>query len=209
MTDLERIKDRFEHWHGLADARHIAEGKSWYREAHAFAQEVATTYDVPLYKVCGVIAALSPAVWWDLNKRQAENLVQAYADGGELEAVVVSTYGRQGAKARSILRDGLDSYDVQALLGKRAFKTVAFYWNILRYPDTLAVTIDQHIIAAADFTEYFTQSARWCYDLLSQAICELAATYGYKPFELQAILWITYKDLTDARSPEEKANLPF
>lgn len=200
---LERVKDRLRHWYGLAEVRHIASGKAWYREAHEFAVGLSETYDIPLYKVVGVIAAISPSVYWDQNKRQAEKLCQAYADGGPLEDVVVTTYGRQAVKARQILRDAQHGIHVNEMLGKRAFKTKSFYWNILRYPDSLAVTIDQHIISAAGFENRWVQGSKWCYNLLADAIRELAVELNLKPYELQAIIWITYKEIVDTK------DLPF
>lgn len=193
-----RVKERLLHWLGLAEARHIAAGKLWYREAHGFAVELSRLYDIPLPSVVGVIAALSPSVYWSANKQQAEALCRAYADGGPLSAVVVTTYGKQAAKARKILETGIVS------LGKRPYKTSNFYENILCPDSHGAVTVDQHIVTAAGFTEFWVCGAKWCYDLIANALQEIAAQQGLLPCEVQAIIWLTYKDLTDSKSPVER-----
>lgn len=205
MTELTRIKRRLDHWYGLADARHIWAGKAWYREAHQFALEITCVYDIPLYKVVGVIAAISPSIAWPVNKKQAEDLCRAYADNGILENVIVSTYGKQAMKARDILRTAKGPIDTARLLGTRAFKTEAFFWNILDVTSR-HVTIDQHIIAAAGWEKKWVQSARHCYTLIESAIADLAVKYKMKSYEFQAVIWITYKDLTNPKIEEE---IPF
>lgn len=204
-----RVKERLLHWLGLAEARHIAAGKLWYLEAHEFAKELSHVYNIPLARVVGVIAALSPSVHWSANRRQAENLCRAHADGDPLESVVVTTYGRQAAKARTFLISN------KINLGKRAFKTQAFYHNILYPGGSDCVTVDQHMVAAANFTEFWVSSAHWCYNLFVDVIREIASDHGLQPHQAQAIIWLTYKDLTDSKHPtervedEENKELPF
>jgi len=209
MTEQERIENRFRAWYQLATAKQRAEGKAWYREARAFARELSRTYGIPLVQVCGVIAALSPSVAWDVNKRQAEALCRAFSNGGDLADVVVSTYGKQAAKAREIIQLAKTRYDeldrrglIFEILGVRAFKTWAFFDNIYRL-NGQDVTIDQHIIMAADFAELWTQSAKWCYDLLARSMRKVAEELKLKPHQLQAIIWLTYKET------KESAEIPI
>ncbi len=205
--NAKRIKTRLSHWYDLAEARHIASGKNWYREAHDFARELAHMHGVGFHRTVGVIAALSPSVFWELNKRQAESLIGAYADGADLTSVTVSTYGKQADKARRILTDAVSCADVTDILGVRAFKTLAFFSNLYSYPDSLCVTVDQHIIDAAGYGRFWVQSAIWCYELLAEAICLLAKEVNLRPYEVQAIIWITYKDAVGRKMMEE--DLPF
>ena len=210
-----RIKERLYHWYGLASADHRAKGRIWYINAYEFALELSGRYNVALEQAVGVIAALSPSVYWEANKRQAEALCRAHCDGEDLMNIVVTTYGRQAQKARdilSILSVGFDSDDIRAMLGKRAFKTQAFFDNIFDpwyggheegpHP---SVTIDQHIVEAAGFTEFWTCSAAWCYLLIKDIIREMALEQNMLPCQMQAIIWIVYKDLTDSRHPGERA----
>jgi len=200
---FRRIKTRLEHWLGLANAGQIAKGKTWYTDARAFAMELGYTYCIPFTKVVGVIAALSPAVRWDANKQQAENLCRAFSDGGPLEAVVLTTYGKQAKKAMDIL--SAQPVDIRQKLGERAFKTRAFFDNICHTQFGSEVTVDQHIIAAAGFTDFWVQGARWCYKLIESVIQKIAEEHRMVPCQVQAIIWLTYKDLTDSKNRAERA----
>jgi len=210
-----RVEHRLRHWFDLAMPEHIAKGSVWYTEARAFALEVSVWYKIPMPVVCGVIAALSPSVFWELNMVQARTLCRAHAEGGDLESVVVSTYGKQAEKARDILTCGhTNPGKVEDILcrnvagRRRAFKTLAFFRNILD-AGSLAVTVDQHIVAAAGFEEEFTQSAAWCYDLLADAIRDIAAPTGYRPYQVQAIIWTVYKATVGRRAPVVNEPAPF
>lgn len=200
------VEARIRHWHGLATACQIARGSVWYTEARAFCTVLATEYDVPYVRVCGVVAALSPAVYWELNKRQAEALIQAHAEGQDLGDVVLSTYGAQAAKARAILTApdlGPEPQEtVRRMLGARAFKTWAFFDNLV-HAASQDVTVDRHIVAACDLEGKFTQSAAWCYNLVRDAIRAVADELGCLPYELQAVVWVTYKETTGAYSNAE------
>ncbi len=211
MTEQERIENRFRAWYQLATAKQRAEGKSWYREAREFAREIARPYPRSVLthtKVCGVLAALSPSVAWDINKRQAEALCRAFASDGDIAEVVVSTYGKQAEKAREIVRSNSGGAhireSIRGILGARAFKTWAFFDNIY-LPESQHVTIDQHIIMAADFGGLWVQSAHWCYDLLAEAMRTVARDedIDLKPHQLQAIIWLTYKET------KESAEIPI
>lgn len=200
---VERIRERLQHWFDLASPDHRARGMMWYRNARAFAVELSDVYDLPLRRVVGVIAVLSPSVHWESNKRQAEALCRAHADGGPLEAVVLTTYRKQAHKAIKILADKRD--DVVLTLGGRAFKTIAFYNNILRPDNHQFVTVDRHMVKAAGFTDFWVNSAAWCYDVIAEALMSIADHTGLVPNQIQAIIWLTYKDLTDSKHPAERA----
>lgn len=211
------VEKRLRAWFDLASAAERAEGRTWYNNVNAFIEEVSVATGLSLPRVAGVVAALSPSVYWAANRRQAEALCRAYADGEDLAAVVLTTYGRQAAKAREILtasriedenpqRSGYAI--IRGILGKRAFKTGAFFDNILD-PDDVAglVTVDQHIIAAAGMGDFYVQGARWCYNLIANAIRKLAHDHGYLPQQMQAIIWLAYKAERAERQQAEE--LPF
>lgn len=179
-----------------ASAKQWASGVAWYANARAFALRLAWRYSVPFETVCGVISALSPGVYWELNQTQAESLIR----GDENPSL--STYGRQVEKARRILSARLtDVLAIRKILGRRAFKTWAFFDNI-RNPESSEVTIDQHIIDAAGLTTVWTKSARNCYYRLAAIIRQLAAHYCLRPYEAQAIIWTVHADLSTKKRPE-------
>src|SRR5687767_1063386 len=85
----------------------IHEGQNWYIEAHNFAFILSQTYQINLDKVCAVISALSPAVSWDQNKKDAKALCQLFDLNLHNENVYqyhnFSTYGQNVQKAVNIL----------------------------------------------------------------------------------------------------------
>lgn len=208
------VRERLAAVYALADENTRARGLVWYQEANAFAQALADRLGLGLPSVCGVIAALSPSVAWEVNKWQTKALCEVYAAGGDLDTVPLSTYSRQCAKAKKILSDRLLTAGIEEALGMRAFKTRAFFENILR-PDTSdRVTVDQHMIVAAGMEDSFTQSAVWCYALIVQIIRELSAFATIQPCQMQAILWLTWVGLSDWARPrdlteDEIEALPF
>ena len=61
------------------------EGQEWYADAHAYAVQLSKRYDhVSLSQAAGIIAALSPQVSWDLNKRLAVELIETRTAAGAL-----------------------------------------------------------------------------------------------------------------------------
>ena len=209
-NEIKRLADICKGWYAISTSRQRATGSVWYPDALAFCWELADNHRMDTVKVTGVVAALSPAVYWDLNKRQAEALLQAYATGGmeSADQVVLSTYGRQAVKAKRILALPGDSFGyvsrtaILDILGRRAFKTRTFFLSIL--DNDQAVCIDRHIITALNFSDRWVQGSVWCYDLLADAIRHAADDLGLVPHDLQAIIWITFKEVANAYSLAEQ-----
>jgi hypothetical protein len=211
--DIRQTADRARAWYAIATHAQRAEGSAWYANARTFCQHVADAcVGLTVEHVAGVTAALSPAVYWDLNKRQAEALCVAYAHGGMESArqVVLSTYGKQAAKAYRILALHWHSHEPIAelreiiceILGKRAWKTRAFFLNIL--DDETRACIDRHMVQALGFADRWTQSARWCYETLERGVLLAAEELEIDSFVLQATIWFTYKQQADAYSAAEQ-----
>jgi len=199
-------EEHVRYWLDSCPAAAWAEGITWYDEAAEFIHRLSTETGVPDVAIAGVVAALSPSVYWGLNKRQAEAMVRQYADSGmeHIDLVPTSTYGGQVKKAHRILAlDCPATNDVERILGRRAFKTRAFFRNLLRLasPD---VCVDTHIVRALGWEDRFTQSARWCYDRLAAAIATVAVERGMKPCTVQAIVWCSYKHQTEAYNAQER-----
>ncbi|MCX7429376.1 MAG: hypothetical protein NTW96_27600 [Planctomycetia bacterium] len=204
-----RIEKRLCSWYGLSCSRLRADGLAWYRAAREFCNLLSETYGVPLVRVCGVVAALSPAVYWALNKRQAEALIQAYVDQEDPAGVAVSTYGSQAAKAREILALADLGPDpaarVAGILGAQARKTRAFFSNLMHL-SSQEVTVDRHIVAACGLADRFVgNSAVWLYRVVAEAVGNVAEELMLRPYELQAIVWLTYKETAEAYSAAEGA----
>lgn len=184
----------------LTNTDEIVSGKTWYRQAHDFAVEISLKYSVPLENVCGVIAAISPAVFWDLNKRQAENLISAYKTGIDPADVILSTYGDQKKKAVAILT--ADKTDIAGILGKQARKTIAFYRTLLN-PDDIKndVVIDRWIVRAVGFDGIQGNSLLAIYSYIAADIRLIAGKKNVLPCEFQAIIWLTIQRITNNEVP--------
>jgi hypothetical protein len=206
----KRFTRRIRAWHDLASPADKAKGKLWYRTVHERAAALADETGLSIAQVCGVISALSPACEFGLNLRQAEALCRQWAEGGPLDEVVLSTYGKQQAKAKRIvsLAGHHTAADVGLLLGKRALKTLAFFYNILNPDESTSVTIDVHIIASMDFSGQFVQGALWCYNRISKAFQAVAEELRLRPCELQAIVWLAYKSENSRNFAEELTYAP-
>lgn len=185
-----------------AEAGIRAAGMAWYAEAHRWAADLAEATGYSLVQVCGVAAALSPQNRWARNQRDAETLCRANdpaeaADGGTL-----TTYPKQIAKALDILTawKDLSTEHFAQMLGRRAFKTKAFFYSILAGGETDSVCIDRHMIDAADSGRgigegqiLWTNGAKGCYDALADAVRALAESVGLPAAQVQAIIWVAWK----------------
>ena len=193
------------------DKQHAA-GINWYCQAHKqinalwksihtdimIGQDILISYP----QIIGVISALSPACRWDDNIIQAKNLIRAYLATKKVRDVVLTTYKNQIKKAMAILDLPIDCdlLDVANCLGKRAFKTKAFLTNIYHPEDKTYVTIDRHIYDAAKVICKSGNKSQ--YEMLSDCIKELAKKYDYIPNQLQAIIWLVWKN-------QDKTEVPF
>jgi len=199
---MQTLQQRIRAWHSLATPRQKALGITWYADAREFCRQVSEDTEIPYASVCGVVAALSPACYWSLNKRQAEGLCRAFAIDADLEAVVLSTYSSQAAKARAILQKHVTQPEtIKRILGTRAFKTRAFFENLLS-EDSQEVTADRHITSALAYTSSLTN--RPAYMRIVHAFQNVCKDMHMKPYQMQAIVWIAYKETTDSFSPGEK-----
>jgi len=185
----------------------VAHGIAWYAEAYEECRIIAQRHNLDDYIVIGVVAALSPNNRWELNLRNANDLIQAWRDGLTADDVSVCTYGAMKQKAWSILEDmpirhvEHDTIIVdevkERLNGK---KIVCFYENIIG-DDTC--TIDGHArnIAYNErvvLTDGKTSIGAKEYRNLQEAY-RIAASRcrvngrRLKAYELQAITWVTWR----------------
>lgn len=167
------------------------EGWSWYKEAHAWACEVSDITGHPLEVVCAVLACVSPAVRWDINKRDAYALLSS---GTKAHKIMISSYGLNKTKAIKIMETG----DTSILSGK---KVVSFYHNILNPECPKNITIDRHAYRA--YKQRSGSSSRGAvsltpkkYDLAGKAYKKLANRISkhlginLTPNQVQALVWI-------------------
>lgn len=178
-------------YHVLNHSSHdqFMDGLKWYGQAREFAAETAQASGYPLITVCAVIAALSPMSPWDRNKLDAYEMCM-----GNLEHRF-TTFGANVRKAERLLK--LNDYD-SIVTELNGLKTVAFFDNIFN-PDSDSVTIDSHMLSLAH-GEKLSKSDRpsmtkSMYHIIEDGIRSIADKFKLRPYELQAILWVTWRDI--------------
>jgi hypothetical protein len=200
-------------WADLLQPIHIAEGSQWYRTARTYAEELSQAYGVPIHYVSAIIAVLSPQAAWEVNKRDAQSLCRAWAEGLPLEDLSIGTYATQRAKAIGLLaeltagtiRSAVELQDT--ISGKYGPKTLAFYWNILEPESDHYVTIDRWIIRAFQADNLHSgggNSYVAVYKRIADVIRTKAIDLGYTPCAFQAMIWLCVKDLMGSRTYDLK-----
>lgn len=160
-------------------------GMSWYHDAHGAAASLDP--DNPR-RAAGVIAALSPQMWWARNLEMA---ARAYADG---EAS--GTLGRSVAQANAILA-GADPLDVL-----RGPKVRAFFALIADPDDPDNVVIDRHAVDIAvgrrqsvrERDHAFPLARRNRYVRFADAYRAAARLLGVTAAQVQAVTWVAWRD---------------
>lgn len=161
------------------------EGMDWYADAQRWCRRTAHAHDLTPHTVAGVVAALSPGVGWEVNKRACNVFIAS----GKAAGYPLSTQ-----RAREIL-DGERPLDV---LGGN--KVCSFYRNIA-YQCPESVTIDRH--AASVLTGI--PSPRWAddyknvleragvYEHAADIYRTVADEYDILPHQCQAITWLAHR----------------
>lgn len=181
----------------------IKEGVKWYTDANNYCKELAQRFNISIQQAAGLIATFSPQAGWVENKRYAVTYL--------LNPSIQFRTLVQQIKANKIatLKSETDIYYALSTRGK-AFKTKAFYINILHPDIPMGVTIDRHAIAIclqkpnnvfALGIEY-SQLTEIQYKFFEQCYFKAAKILNVLPHELQAITWVTYRRLRDLRTHE-------
>ena len=177
-----------------ADCVQYNEGLVWYQDAQKAAHNIAVKYDVPVYIVVAVIAALSPNNKWSRNIVNADALIGAFIRGDGVLSVKVSTYNKMKQKAWDILAARPDYDGAKAML--KGQKITSFFMDIM---GEFNVTIDGHArnIAYGErvgLTDDRSNIGVREYRALQAAYEEAARRVGLMPYQLQAITWRVWRD---------------
>ena len=194
LIDYERMIYNIISVYRDADETQHAEGLLWYDNAQKAAYLIALKYDVPVYIVAAVIAALSPNNKWTRNVTNADALIGAFISGDGLLSVKVSTYHAMKQKAWDILAARPDYDGAKRML--KGQKITSFFCDIM---GEFNVTIDGHArnIAYGErigLTDDRTNIGKKEYRALQAAYEEAARRVGLMPYLLQAITWRVWRD---------------
>ena len=188
---IENIKTIYE----LATPEERKHGFTWYKIANIECLKIANKFEMPLYIVVGVVAALSPNNKWDRNITNGHDLIEAFINGDHMESVKVSTYHKMKEKAWHILESMPDYEETKQQLNGQ--KIVCFFENIMG-EDTC--TIDGHARniyygERIGLTNDKTNIGKKEYQFLQSEYKKLANEYGMKAYEMQAITWVAWRRL--------------
>ena len=174
------------------------DGGNWYKEANTYADHLNELFnlDSPC-KVAGIISALSPATNWERNKSDAHNFI-ALALSGDVMKGKYGTYKNNVRKALEIFNlDRPTKQSVGSILrGKTGYKTESFFYNIYDL-DSSEVTIDRHAIKGANniYKGGSVSLTEKRYRDSEKAYQKVAKKFNLKPYQVQAIVWVTYRRL--------------
>jgi hypothetical protein len=171
----------------MATAKEVVDGKTWYMDAHEFAQEVADEYSLSLSQVSQLISLLSPQKKWEQNKADVINFLDGETDS------IFST--------KKTLAECGAVVDEEFTIPNNRMKTFAFAKCIEEAKDntTDPVVIDRHAIKIA----YGQMSAKPIiitdlrYREAEQAYRIVAKDNGLRAHEVQAITWVAYKRIVN------------
>ena len=177
-----------------ADSVQVNEGLLWYDDAQKAAHDIALKYDIAVYLVVAVIAALSPNNKWSRNVINADALIDAFLRGDGIDAVKVSTYHKMKQKAWDILTARPDYETAKTML--KGQKITSFFCDIM---GEFNVTIDGHARNIAydekvGLTDDRTNIGVREYRALQAAYEEAARRLRLMPYQLQAITWRVWRD---------------
>lgn len=167
-----------------ATQEQINEGMNWYFIAHNEAVRLSKEHEVPFYKVCAIISALSPATPWDRNVWDAD----VYLSYGN-EYKRYTTYKQNVRKCDKIML--ANNFQEVLELFSKADKTRNFFLNIHDPMSDKHVTIDRHAMRVAEFDQGLTPKR---YKMLHKQYTDAAKLIGILPQQLQGVTWLVQRE---------------
>jgi len=155
----------------------LTHGFNWYKKANRICRSLAETHDLPVYKVVGILSALSPRNRWERNILDCESVIIHGINAS------VCTFNANKEKAVKILDCG-DESELFSLLNGR--KVQSFYNNILKPKKVSTVTVDVWAMRSVGLDR---APNKGLYDSVERAYTELGELLGILPHEAQAVIW--------------------
>lgn len=214
---LEDLKNEIRRTAAKAD---MEKAKNWYPEAHAWCQDMSKKYNLPLDRVIGVVAAVSPRVRWEKNMVDAEMILDAvtndeYFRDAEPDEIAMdlgcTALNKFVAEAVRIARGDMKIEDMGGA------KRRSFFNNITAPGQTSDVTIDgwmQHALVRVDGSKFVLDDTSKlmkrgtnvredgtsvvpcgsAYAALATAVRQVAEELGVSPDAVQSAYWIIVRE---------------
>lgn len=166
-------------------------GKRWYRDAHRHLSSLATA-QIPVRRIAGAAALLSPMTPWSRNLNGAQALTSAIRqqfprEWIEIRASRHTVYNKNARKAVAFILGETDEINGP--------KVRSFYRNLLGIFEH--VTVDSWMYKIVGCFGLSSQSptdnARRA---ISTAVKMCASRWDVKPAEAQAIIWVTARNFS-------------
>lgn len=197
VTETKAIKNLLRYY-SLCTPEEVEAGKAWYPEANMFCQELADTHKLEIWKVAGIVAALSPQAEWSQNKRWATEFIKTRGKG--------FMFNRDRTiKSKAIYKATThdEVYDKLSTTANGSKKTRSFYRNILLPGYDDVVTLDRHALAAGflrpdncrPLSDKESSMTPKQYDFLASCFVKASRKVGMIPHDFQATLWLTVRRL--------------
>lgn len=173
---VNELKQKIRKHYDSADVQTLNQGLTWYNRAYNEAVLLSQVFEVPLWKVCGVISALSPRNKWARNLSDAWDILET-----PKLSTKTCTFKSQRQKAIDII-NAKEENEVLKILG--GTKTKHFYTNILRYDTSDCVTVDVWAYRSVDL-----EPKNKFYKPIEAAYQQVAKELGIMPHQVQAVVW--------------------
>lgn len=175
----------------------INSGLEWYKQAHEFCIDLSKKSGLPVFKVAGIVAALSPQTNWQRNKEISIRFILNNESKGLHNS-------NQLDKAFECLHADNEK-EIYLMLSKNQVKTSQFFYNILNYKQNLGVTIDRHALAATfqkpekvkSLSDAMSKMTAKQYNFFMSCYSSAAQKVNILGHEFQAVLWLVYRDLRE------------
>lgn len=188
ILSVRQQANRVRKWYDIATPVQVLQGMRWYNDAHTLASELAARYGVSIIQAAQVISVLSPQKKWEANKRETVAIFNEHFTG---ETPALGYFA-----TRATVQECHAIMSGEFLIPIKRIKTYSFADNIAYPATSREITIDRHALRVAydDITPKIDKVGINAYRYARQAYQQVADSLGIKGYQLQAIVWVTYKD---------------
>jgi hypothetical protein len=170
-----------------AKPEHWRDGMNWYNHASREIARLGAKHNMPYETTAAIVAVLSPQLRWSRNILAADVIM-----GGKVPSAVLGTSVRKAIRLMS-------GESIESVLG--GDKVNAFFRNLtLNFEH---VTVDVHAVDAAcrdDYTFNRSTIKDSRYNAIADAYKAVARSLSLPPAVVQAVAWVTWRDLFYSKS---------